>query len=158
MNQQNSNTNNYNQQALHDACDFTEKYVSDTTCKELNINTKHLKYFCINATGRVNAEANSALIHINGLIGEVQVLRSLQHPPVHSYTITGSTATIDDLKLQMSVDKILHKIPLDLGDKCPIFKNLTSLCWIHQNQTVCLRKTILNIYNSKKSEIITMIG
>jgi hypothetical protein len=28
-------------------------------------------------------------------------------------------------------DKILHNIPLDLGDKCPILKNLTSLCWIH---------------------------
>jgi hypothetical protein len=28
-------------------------------------------------------------------------------------------------------DKILHKIPLDLGDKCPILKNLTSLYWIH---------------------------
>jgi hypothetical protein len=55
-------------------------------------------------------------------------------------------------------DKILHKIPLDLGDKCPILKNLTSLCWIHQNQTVCLRKTILNIYNSKKREIISMTG
>jgi hypothetical protein len=55
-------------------------------------------------------------------------------------------------------DKILHKIPLDLGDKCPILKNLTSLRWIHQNQTVCLRKTILNIYNSKKREIITMTG
>jgi hypothetical protein len=58
----------------------------------------------------------------------------------------------------MGIDKILHKIPFDLGDKCLIPKNLTSLCWIHQNQTVCLRKTILNIYNSKKCEIITMTG
>jgi hypothetical protein len=30
-------------------------------------------------------------------------------------------------------DKILHKILLDLGDKCRILQNLTSLCWIHQN-------------------------
>jgi hypothetical protein len=84
--------------------------------------------------------------------------RTRQTHVYRASSLLGPTSITFPVTPTVVTDKILHKIPLDLGDKCPILMNLTSLRWIHQNQTVCLRKTILNIYNSKIREFLTMTG